>query len=947
MNLVGADVNLMFGILALQVDFIGRDQLIEGLHAWALDKSRSLGEILVDQGSLEPEQREPVEMLVQAHLKGSNNDPKKSFATLASAIGVPEELSEIEDGDIELTLSHVGSASASVAILAESVRRVQDKHFGRASSDSGRFERLELHDEGGLGNVWIAKDKELDRKVAIKEMKERFADDESSRRRFVLEAEITGGLEHPGVVPVYGFGTYADGRPFYAMRFIRGKSLKQAIAEFHNKDFSRLRPGAKPVELRRLLGRFLNVCNTVYFAHRRGILHRDIKPNNIMLGEYGETLVVDWGLAKSVDRSKSDEVTDSSLPVEATLMPRSGSSVVKTMMGHAVGSPPYMSPEQARGEQDRLGPATDIYSLGATLYTLLTNERPIDGSTTDEILRRVRCGEWRKPRSLNGDIPRPLEAICIKAMAIRPEDRYPSVRRLVREIEQYLADEPVSAHRESMIERVRRLGRRHRSLVVAGLASLFLVTLISLAATILVNGQRMKAESLAEQKAKLALDATDAKEDALTRQKEAEAAKLRSDRIRHFLVEIIHSAKPEKKGAQVTVVQLLDSVDRIDERFADDPLLGSEMLRVVGETYLSLAKISTSVDYAEKSYRMSLGAVGAEQANTLDSQHFLAKAYLASGQREKSLQHSLEHYKLRVKVNGNASLETLAAKQTLAEAYLGGSAEETRKALNLLRNVHDQRRQSLGDDHIQTMYTSTSLANVLIQAEQFEEAVKLAMEAYRIQSQLLGIDHPLTLRTMTIAASAMEYSGNVEQAIVMHEAAVDAKRAKFGDAHMETVLSEFALALAYIDSGRAADARRLITHLNSHTDQLRATAGQANTLPYKIAALSLLDSYNLLPVLEGRTDTLRTIGSVSTSLPLAQNVILGLVLRQRIKGFFTGNNRLLMEELAKVFVSDSALPKGALPKGALPKGALPKGAGSSAADDVLSNERTQNLGDDD
>ena len=199
------------------------------------------------------------------------------------------------------------------------------------------------------------------------------------------------------------------------------------------------------------------------------------------------------------------------------------------------------------------------------------------------------------PEPSKPTFPARLEAICVKAMALRPENRYPSVRRLVREVEQYLADEPVSAHRESLIERLRRVGRRHRSLVVAGLGSLLLVSLISTAAALLVNGQRMKAESLAQQTAELAQAESAAKEDALRRQTEAEESKLRSDRVRDFLVEIIRSAKPEKHGGQVTVVQLLDSVDRVDERFADDPLLGSEMLRVIGETYLSLAKISTAV----------------------------------------------------------------------------------------------------------------------------------------------------------------------------------------------------------------------------------------------------------------------------------------------------------------------------------------------------------------
>src|SRR5262249_17769600 len=157
-----------------------------------------------------------------------------------------------------------------------------------------------------------------------------------SRGRFLQEAEITGGLEHPGIVPVYGLGCYEDGRPFYAMRFIKGDNLKEAIDRFHNQAH-----GLQPVglALRQLLGRFVAVCNTVAYAHSRGILHRDLKPGNVMLGQYGETLVVDWGLAKPVGQPEVAADNDGT-----PLRPRSGSCTSATQMGMALGTPAYMSP---------------------------------------------------------------------------------------------------------------------------------------------------------------------------------------------------------------------------------------------------------------------------------------------------------------------------------------------------------------------------------------------------------------------------------------------------------------------------------------------------------------------------------------------------------------------------------------------------------------------------
>src|ERR1700694_591045 len=171
----------------------------------------------------------------------------------------------------------------------------------------------------------------------------RHADEPESRIRFVQEAEITGGLEHPGIVPVYGLGSYADGRPYYAMRFIRGDSLKDAIERYHGAAGKGRSPADRSLELRSLLGRVIDVCDAIEYAHSRGVLHRDLKPGNIMLGKYGETLVVDWGLAKAIDRP---EISGADLG-ERTLHPSSASGSAPTLIGSALGTPHYMSPEQA------------------------------------------------------------------------------------------------------------------------------------------------------------------------------------------------------------------------------------------------------------------------------------------------------------------------------------------------------------------------------------------------------------------------------------------------------------------------------------------------------------------------------------------------------------------------------------------------------------------------
>ena len=200
--------------------------------------------------------------------------------------------------------------------------------LGEATGDGQRFRVLRPHARGGLGAVFVALDAELNREVALKQILDQHADDPTSRTRFVLEAEITGGLEHPGIVPVYGLGSDGGGRPYYAMRFIRGDSLKDAISAFNSDVRIRNDAGQRSLALRTLLRRFVDVCNAVGYAHTRGVIHRDIKPANIIVGKFGETLVVDWGLAKAIGKSEPGSPSD-----ERALVPSSASGSAETLPG--------------------------------------------------------------------------------------------------------------------------------------------------------------------------------------------------------------------------------------------------------------------------------------------------------------------------------------------------------------------------------------------------------------------------------------------------------------------------------------------------------------------------------------------------------------------------------------------------------------------------------------
>jgi eukaryotic-like serine/threonine-protein kinase len=506
--------NLLLGILALQNNFITRQQLIIAFDTWTADKSQAFGKILCDAGVLDNEVYMLLEALVRKHLAIHNEDPEQSLAAISSIGSVKDELHQLGDQDLDATLSHLSSATD-----ADDLYATIESHI---TSGKTRFSILRPHARGGLGEVFIARDEELHREVALKEIQIRHADDPSSRARFIAEAQITGSLEHPGIVPVYGLGVYGDGRPYYAMRFIRGSSLKEAIDRFHeirdtaNRDSgqSSKKRDFRRLEFRKLLGRFIDVCNAIDYAHSRGVLHRDLKPGNIMLGKYGESLVVDWGLAKVIGRPDYSDQT------ELTVRPSSGSGSTGTAVGSAVGTPSYMSPEQALGRLDQIGPRTDVYGLGATLYSLLTGRAPFSNNKNapgDDILQRVQRGDFLRPRAVEPKIPAALESVCLKAMSCDIHERYSSARELADELERWLADEKLRHHQEKWYEIASRWMRRHRTWVQAGTALMFLVLIISIAAALLIN-RAWRQESIAHGQAE------ESKREAIVRFQQARTA---------------------------------------------------------------------------------------------------------------------------------------------------------------------------------------------------------------------------------------------------------------------------------------------------------------------------------------------------------------------------------------------------------------------------------------
>jgi tetratricopeptide (TPR) repeat protein/tRNA A-37 threonylcarbamoyl transferase component Bud32 len=772
------DRNLLYGILALQMDFLGRDDLVAAMNAWVLEKHKPLAEILLDRGAVEPGDAAVLEAMIARHLKKHGDDPRRSLAALSSIGSARRDLEAVPDADLQASLAHVSVAPR----MDDDVMPTRDV-TGEPTSTGGRFRVLRFHAKGGLGQVSVALDSELGREVALKEIQDRHADQPASRARFRLEAEVTGGLEHPGIVPVYSLGHDPAGRPYYAMRFIRGDNLHEAIKRFHADDAPGRDPGERRVAFRALLGRFVDVCNAVAYAHSRGVLHRDLKPGNVMLGPYGETLVVDWGLAKLIDRPAEAAGDDN------TLRPKAASETGETVAGHRVGTPGYMSPEQAEGRLDRLGPASDVYSLGATLYPLLTGRPAFEGRDEGEILAKVLRGEFVPPRQVNPAVPPALESVCLKAMAPRPEDRYASPRELAGDIEHWLADEPVSAHREGWKDRAARWTRRHRAWVQTGVAALA-VGLVAAAA-------------LAVQQTRAADRERTARLLAESRLKQVQAG---SDLLASIFKDLDPQAE-EKEGKPLGAI-LGERVERAAEKLEgqsiSDPLTVARLQDALGTTLAGLGHTASAIELLTKARRTREARLGPDHPDTLQSCNDLGEAYWSAERLAEATPLFEETLRLRATRLGLDHPDTLSSRGNLATAYMG--AGRTTEAIALFEEALKLSAAKLGPDHSKTLFISNNLADAYGDAGRTGEAIALHQETLRLRAARLGLDHPDTIRSRNNLAEDYRAAGRTAEAITLHQEALKRSAARLGADHPDTLTCRNNLTVDFSAAGQKAEA---------------------------------------------------------------------------------------------------------------------------------------------
>jgi serine/threonine protein kinase len=315
-----------------------------------------------------------------------------------------------------------------------------------------RYRSLKLIASSRMSEIYLVRDQRLNRDIVAKVLSPKLRNDAKAKSRFIREINIISQLQHPGIVTIYDRGTCSDERPFYMMQFIDGRTLDEVIREHHQLRATQENRPEIARKLRQLVQRVIDLCTTMGYVHNQGFLHRDLKPSNVMIGSFGETILLDLGLAKNQFERQTDFL-EGDLNDHGPELTREGA---------ILGTPEYMSPEQASGSFLEMRETSDIYSLGAILYKVLTGHLAIH-PTADyrKTLAYVLRGEFDPPRSIKPEIPLDLEAITLKAMSLDPQDRYQSALEMADDLRRWLADEAVIARPAKFFERFRRwLSRR-------------------------------------------------------------------------------------------------------------------------------------------------------------------------------------------------------------------------------------------------------------------------------------------------------------------------------------------------------------------------------------------------------------------------------------------------------------------------------------------------------
>lgn len=694
-----------------------------------------------------------------------------------------------EDGE-ESWLARLRSASEAVAL-----------------GSLGQYELLEEVGRGAQGVVYRARAHGSEDIVALKRLIGGSVATASGRSRFVREAVVEASMNHPHIVGCRNIHI-VGGLPVIVMDWVDGEPVDRWCHPQRS--------------LAEILALFLKVCDAVWYAHQRGVIHRDLKPTNILVDRDGEPRVLDFGLARCVDDD--------------------GSRLTRS--DGFVGTLAYAAPERLSGRQDRIDVRTDVYSLGVVLYEMLTGARPFAESELASLVEAIQATEPSPPSNVNRRPDREVDAIVLKALCKDPDGRYESAAALAADIRRYLRDEPVLARPPRAAYRLRKFARRHRAAVTAGFA----------AAVVLVAGIGT----------------------AIYAREAAERGYRRAEATSGFLKQILTLANPAlSQGQPVTVRGMLDEAARKLDGGAlrGQPLVEADVRQTVGTTYIALAVHEAAVAQLGAAVTLLSSELGPEDPATLGAMTRLGEAYCGAGEvaSAEALTRRVLPVQRRVLGSHHPDTHLMLRWRSWALVRLARYDEGE----SLAREAFEGTRRTMGPDHVDTAGAMVTLAYALILLGRASEAETLCRRAVDIDTIRLGPAHPTTLLAMHTLGLSLSKGDRLDEAVVWERRTLDLRRQVLGDDHTQTLGTMANLGDTLQRAGQFAEAaaveRAAFTgfrnrHGPANPFTIRAQRTLANILSYQgqdEEALTLaLDALaNVEPVLgSDHFETLATIG---------------------------------------------------------------------------------------
>jgi tetratricopeptide (TPR) repeat protein len=623
----------------------------------------------------------------------------------------------------------------------------------------GRYEVRRTIATGGMGTVYEATQDQPRRLVALKVLR-RGAASRQALKRFRYESEILGRLRHPNIAQVYDAGTYDEGeggQPYFAMELVKGRRLLQFCA-------------AKDLNTHQRLELFAKICDAVQFAHHKGVIHRDLKPDNILVDDFGEPKILDFGVARATD---SD--------IQATTL--------QTDIGQLIGTVPYMSPEQVAGDPAELDTRSDVYSLGVVLYELLADRLPHDlrDKSIPEAVRIIGEQDPTPLSSISRIYRGDLDTITAKALEKEKDRRYQTVTGLAADIRRYLADEPVVARPASTFYKLRKFSRRNRA-VVAGVATVIVV----LAAGTVISSI-------------LAIGQARARADAQHQADVAEA-------VNAFLIDdMLNVGDPKRERGGLTIVNMLDEAsEKIEGRFEDEPLVESAIRLAFGWAYYRLGNLTDALPHVEEAYELSLEARGEDDAVTRRAKFRVGAIYWRLG-RYAEAEHLLSDL-----VEQRRGLPDERYEYLRSVGYLGVTYRRLHRygeAETLGREAYEGARDLLGEENWSTLVYMQSLGTAYVVMGRYEEAESLLKRSLEIRTRRYGEKHRRTAQAMLALGECYVYQDRFDEAEPLVREAVACYQQTLPENHYHLPPARELLGRVLLGQGRKAEYEALMREL--------------------------------------------------------------------------------------------------------------------------------------